>query len=645
MVIRGKYEILERIGSGGMASVYRARHLAFGEVCAIKVVAAKLTHDDTFLKRFRNEAVVTRRLQHPHAVHVQDLDTTEDGRPFIVMDFVEGRNLRDVIRQEAPLQPRRAAEITRQVAAALAAAHALGIVHRDIKPDNIILAGSADGSEQAKVLDFGIAKVRESVLGEDAYTPTRTGMVVGTPQYVSPEQAMGKRGEEIDGRSDLYSLGVVLYEMLTGRLPFASDTAMGMILHHLQTAPTPPNLARPDLELAAPLSDLLMTTLQKDPARRFATADDMVVALEGVLEQLPALPGTSLAGATAVPLRTPTPPASSRPLPAAAPARSTPPPGTPPPGQRPTPQPAATRVEDIAERPTRLFPGGGDATTSVGAPTVMGSLPRTTPYPVPPPPPPREQRPPGRRRWLGKTAIVAGVVLLMAMFVDLRRLERRQQREAERQAAESSASPAGPQAAGAADDGDLQDNVERLLSSARATKEANIDVEVDKGVVTLSGSVEDPTAAQVAEALAESVPGVKEVHNDIEQSKPQGKEKANGRVMIPLPGLPPIIFGKPGGHPGGPPSPGTPQHEALTELLREGKKALARGDAQEAMAIYGSALTLDGRNEEARRGLQAAARQVRIQMRRQWGAPEEAPPAPPAPAVPRAKPVPEPSGG
>ena len=159
MVIRGKYEILEKIGSGGMASVYRAKHLAFGEVCAIKVVAGKLAHDDTFLKRFRNEAVVTRRLQHPNAVRVDDLDTTEDGRPFIVMEFVEGRNLRDVIRQEAPLHPRRAVAITRQVASALAAAHALGIVHRDIKPDNILLTRDAGGHDWAKVLDFGIAKV------------------------------------------------------------------------------------------------------------------------------------------------------------------------------------------------------------------------------------------------------------------------------------------------------------------------------------------------------------------------------------------------------------------------------------------------------------------------------------------------------
>ncbi|HET8648293.1 MAG TPA: serine/threonine-protein kinase, partial [Vicinamibacteria bacterium] len=219
MVLRGKYEILEKVGSGGMASVYRARHLAFAEVCAIKVVAGKLSHDETFLRRFRNEAVVTRRLQHAHAVRVDDLDTTEDGRPFIVMEFVEGRNLRDVIRQEAPLPPRRAVAITRQVASALSAAHALGIVHRDIKPDNILLTRDGAGHDHAKVLDFGIAKVKETVLGEDAYTPTRTGMVVGTPQYVSPEQAMGKRGEEIDGRSDVYSLGVVLYEMVTGRLP------------------------------------------------------------------------------------------------------------------------------------------------------------------------------------------------------------------------------------------------------------------------------------------------------------------------------------------------------------------------------------------------------------------------------------------
>jgi serine/threonine protein kinase len=637
MVIRGKYEILEKIGSGGMASVYRAKHLAFGEVCAIKVVAGKLAHDDTFLKRFRNEAVVTRRLQHANAVRVDDLDTTEDGRPFIVMEFVEGRNLRDVIRQEAPLHPRRTVEITRQVASALAAAHTLGIVHRDIKPDNILLTRDASGRDLAKVLDFGIAKVKETVLGEDAYTPTRTGMVVGTPQYVSPEQAMGKRGEEIDGRSDLYSLGVVLYEMLTGRLPFSSDTAMGMILHHLQTAPTPPNVARPDLGIADPLSDLLMMALQKDPTHRFPGAHDMVAALDEVVELLPPLASPTMTGAEAVPMRTPTPPSAIRASPVPVAPQRTPTPRTPLPlPPQPTPPGAPpTRVEDIAERPTRMFPGTPPPTSTFGAPTVTTPAPGHPRPPMPPLPPPGSADLGPSPWWLKRVLVWTAVGLLIALVFGARNKER-DRREAERERAAAAAAPS-PETTASPDDGDLQDGIERLLGNAKATKEEHIGVDVDEGVVTLSGSVGDPAAAQVAEALAESYPGVKGVQNEIELPE---REEGGHALRIPIPRMPPVIIGRPGA---GRPSPGTPQHEALTELLKEGKKAMARGSAEEAMAIYGSALAIDGRNEEARQGMHEAATLMRTQMRKKWGAPgEPVEPPPPVQPAPRARPVPPP---
>jgi len=175
MVVRGKYEVLEKIGAGGMAAVYKVRHLAFGEIRALKVVAAKLCDDEGFLKRFRTEAVVTRRLQHPNAVRVDDLDVTEDGRPFIVMEHVQGKNLREVIRAEGAFEVARAAAIGKQVASALGAAHALGITHRDIKPDNILLTVGPDGQALAKVLDFGIAKVREGSFDVGpGYTPTET---------------------------------------------------------------------------------------------------------------------------------------------------------------------------------------------------------------------------------------------------------------------------------------------------------------------------------------------------------------------------------------------------------------------------------------------------------------------------------------
>jgi len=276
MVIRDKYQILQQIGSGGMATVYQVRHLAFNEILAIKLINSQLADGDQFNKRLRAEAVIARKLRHPNAVHVEDLDRTEDGRPFIVMEYVEGQNLRTIIRREGPLPTLRALRIAVQVVSALAAAHKLGIIHRDIKPDNIHLIRLPDGSDFVKVLDFGIAKFTQ---GLSSSALTGSGLVVGTPQYVSPEQAMGKQAGDLDGRSDLYTLGIVLYEMVTGRVPFDSDTPVGLLVHHLHTAPVPPDQLRPDLGIPASVSELLMKALQKNPEHRFRNADEMLNAI------------------------------------------------------------------------------------------------------------------------------------------------------------------------------------------------------------------------------------------------------------------------------------------------------------------------------------------------------------------------------
>lgn len=278
LVIANKYQVLEKIGAGGMASVYRARHLAFNEVRAIKVINSRI-QDESSVKRFRTEAVIARKLQHPHAVRIDDLDVTEDGRPFIVMEFVEGKSLRRTLREQGALPLARSLNIAAQSAEALAAAHEMGITHRDIKPDNILLA-SENGADFVKVLDFGIAKVREGAIdmGDD-YTTTQTGMVVGTPAYISPEQARGKMATEVDGRADLYSLGVVLYEMVTGQLPFKSETSMEMILHHLHSPATPAHRARPDLHIPRSLSELLARAMAKDRQERFQSAQEMLAAL------------------------------------------------------------------------------------------------------------------------------------------------------------------------------------------------------------------------------------------------------------------------------------------------------------------------------------------------------------------------------
>lgn len=277
-VIRGKYRILSKVGQGGMGAVYKATHVTFEELRAIKVMNPELLGDALFAKRFKQEAVIARKLDHPNAVRVDDIDESEDGLPFMVMEYIEGQSLKELIERQGPLPPLRVRSIIQQVASALNAAHRLGMVHRDIKPANIVLIQTSDG-EQAKVLDFGIAKIRESRSGDSGMTLTGTGIVIGTPQYMSPEQALGKRGDQLDGRSDLYSLGVVMYQMLTGELPFKTDTTMQLLLAHINTPPRPVLQARPGLDIPPALARVVMKCLEKDPAARPQTGDALIQEL------------------------------------------------------------------------------------------------------------------------------------------------------------------------------------------------------------------------------------------------------------------------------------------------------------------------------------------------------------------------------
>jgi serine/threonine protein kinase len=282
MIIRNKYEILARIGIGGMGAVYKGRHVTFNEFCAIKVVNDSIAGDANFLQRFQTEAVVTRKLRHPNAVRVDDFDYTDDGRPFIVMELVEGRNVGEVLQAEGPLRVPRAVRIATQVARALGAAHKLGFVHRDIKPGNIILTTDEQGQETAKVLDFGIAKLRQAA-GDAQTGMTMTGMVVGTPLYMSPEQFMGKKaGEEIDGRTDLYSLGVVLYQMVTGKLPFEGDTLYSIMMQHMQGAVRSPDELVPELNIPPALSKVILKSIDKSRELRFQNAEEFITALDQV---------------------------------------------------------------------------------------------------------------------------------------------------------------------------------------------------------------------------------------------------------------------------------------------------------------------------------------------------------------------------
>jgi len=278
-LVRGKYQIIQKIGQGAMGAVYKALHMHFQELRALKVIAAALASDKKFVKRFEQEAILARKLQHPNAVRVDDIDETEDGQPFIVMEYIEGKNLRDVISTEGPMTPARVASITRQVASALDAAHRLGIVHRDIKPENIVLIQSQK-EVLAKVLDFGIAKLKEGLSGSSVTSMTGTGMVVGTPLYMSPEQAMASPGKELDGRSDIYSLGIVMYQMLTNELPIQGDTSLQIVMAQIQTPPIPIQCAQAGVKIPQPLADLVMKCLEKNREDRPANGQAIIDALD-----------------------------------------------------------------------------------------------------------------------------------------------------------------------------------------------------------------------------------------------------------------------------------------------------------------------------------------------------------------------------
>jgi streptogramin lyase/tRNA A-37 threonylcarbamoyl transferase component Bud32 len=231
-VIDGKYRIDAEIGAGGMAVVYRAMRLHIGDMVALKVLHSELLRDPLFAERFRREAQTAARLKHPNVVAIYDFGATEDGMIYVVMELVEGPNLRSIIKDGGPLSAVLAAEIIEQVCAALAEAHRQHIVHRDLKPANIVVETTPDGP-RVKVLDFGIATLSA---GATTVNLTQTGTLLGTPAYMSPEQCLG---EELDGRSDIYSAGVVLFEMLCGVVPFNSPTATAVIVQHVRDKPPP----------------------------------------------------------------------------------------------------------------------------------------------------------------------------------------------------------------------------------------------------------------------------------------------------------------------------------------------------------------------------------------------------------------------
>lgn len=268
-VLGGRYEIHRRLARGGMAQVYLARDRSLDRPVAIKELVPEFATDPSFVERFRREAQAAANLAHPNIVGVYDWGT-QDGTYFIVMEYIDGPSLSQVIRRDGPLHPRRAAELAGEVAGALGFAHSRGVVHRDVKPGNVLLTGSG----QSKVTDFGIARALSSP-DEDL---TQAGSVMGTATYFSPEQA---QGQPVDPRSDLYSLGVVLYEMVTGRAPFTGDTPLAIAYKHVQDQPAAPNTVIGDLPQG--LNAIIMKLLSKRPDDRYASAEELRMDLRRFL--------------------------------------------------------------------------------------------------------------------------------------------------------------------------------------------------------------------------------------------------------------------------------------------------------------------------------------------------------------------------
>lgn len=276
-ILNGQFQILQKIGSGGMGSVYKAAQPAMNRMVAVKILHPKLANRKDLVSRFRREARAMSHLTHPNTVKVHLYGELDDGSLYIVMEYLEGKNLNQSVRKDGPMVADRAVPIMIQVCGALQEAHSQGIVHRDLKPENIFLSTNGGLRDFPKVLDFGLAKVTERELRPGSVMLTQEGMVFGTPEFMSPEQAQGKT---LDARSDIYSLAVILYEMLTGKLPFEARTPMEYIQHHITKPPLHLDTRVPGKTFPAGLGDVLAKALEKRPEDRYATAANFAEALK-----------------------------------------------------------------------------------------------------------------------------------------------------------------------------------------------------------------------------------------------------------------------------------------------------------------------------------------------------------------------------
>lgn len=301
-VIADRYKILSLIGRGGMGVVYKAEHVRIGKLLAIKLLAGELARDKDTVKRFKREAEMASKLSHPNTVQIFDFGRA-DNLMYLVMEYVSGRDFSWIIQHDGPLAFTRAARICAQVCASLSEAHAYGVIHRDLKPENIMVTETRSQSDFVKVLDFGLAKLRDQDGGI-----TRAGSIVGTPYYMAPEHI---RGDRIDGRTDIYSIGAMLYKACTGVPPFTAPSAMGVLTKHLSEELVLPTKKVPAAGLPPQADDIIGRAMSKDPKARYQSAEDMRDDIVAYLASVGEDTGMTLSGPRAT--RAPSGPASGAP--------------------------------------------------------------------------------------------------------------------------------------------------------------------------------------------------------------------------------------------------------------------------------------------------------------------------------------------
>ena len=404
-VLGGQFLIEQKIGSGGMGAVYRASQPAMNRLVGVKILHPKLTNRKDLASRFRREARAMSHLQHPNTVRVYLYGELEDGSLYIVMEYLEGRNLNQSVRKEGPFSVERAIPVLIQVCGALQEAHSQGIIHRDLKPENIFLSTNGGLKDYPKVLDFGLAKVTERELRPGSVMLTQEGMVFGTPEFMSPEQAQGK---VLDARSDIYSLATILYEVLTGKLPYDAKTPMEYIQLHVTKPPMSLDDRIPGKKFPAGLAEVVAKALQKKPEDRYSSASEFADALKpfAMGRTFSAImPGSSPASR---PLEaTQTDPRVPAPAPSA--------------GHRPDGAPEVAKTIRMQAHPAALNPGAHGQPGSVRQPPSSGQAPMSGPASSDPrgPAPIAIPAPPGGHTKSGVNPVLLGVVAVACLLVGI----------------------------------------------------------------------------------------------------------------------------------------------------------------------------------------------------------------------------------